>query len=71
MPVIVFNFHEQFVELRANGKFDAVRDKVQQRDKQLQGTINPMAADFGDRSEAAQYSGRHVGPEGKCPFARK
>ena len=45
MPVIVFNLHEQFVELRANGKFDGVRNKIQQRDKQLQGTINPMAAD--------------------------
>jgi hypothetical protein len=69
MPVIVFNLHEQFVELRTKGKYDAVRDKIQQRDIQLQGTPNPMAADFGERSEAAQYSGRHVGRAWRCPFA--
>ena len=69
MPTIVFNLHEQFVELRATGKFDGVRDKVQTRDEQLQGTVNPMSADFGARSEAAQYSGRAVGREWVCPFS--
>ena len=69
MPTIVFNLHEQFVELRANGKFDGVRDKVQTRDEQLQGTVNPMSSDFGARSEAAQYSGRAVGSEWACPFS--
>lgn len=69
MPAIVFNLHEQFVELRTTGKFDGVRDKVQTRDKRLQGTINPMAADFGDRSEVTQYSGRAVGREWTCPFS--
>lgn len=69
MPTIVFNLHEQFVELRANGKFDGVRDKVQTRDEQLQGTVNPMSSDFGARSEAGQYSGRAVGSEWVCPFA--
>ena len=68
-PAIVFNLHEQFVELRATGKFDGVRNKVQTRDEQLQGTINPMSADFGARSEAAQYSGRAVGREWVCPFS--
>lgn len=68
MPAIVFNLHEQFVELRASGKFDGVRDKVQARDKLLQGSINPMAADFGERSEVAQYSGRSVGTDWVCPF---
>ena len=68
-PAIVFNLHEQFVELRATGKFDGVRDKVQTRDEQLQGTINPMSADFGARSEAAQYSGRAVDREWACPFS--
>lgn len=68
MPVIVFNLHEQFVELRSNGKFDGIRDAIQTRDLQLQGSINPMAADFGARSEAAQYSGRAVGRDWVCPF---
>ena len=68
MPVIVFNLHEQFVELRATGKFEGIRDTVRSRDQQLQGSANPMAVDFGERSEAAQYSGRAVGAEWKCPF---
>ena len=68
MPVLVFNLHEQFVELREHGKFDKVRDTIQLRDKQLQGSVNPMSADHGLQSEAAQYSGRHVGDEWACPF---
>ena len=68
MPVIVFNLHEQFVELRSSGKFDGIRNAIQSRDLKLQGTINPMAADFGARSEAAQYSGRAVGRDWVCPF---
>ena len=70
MPVIVFNLHEQFVELREHGKFDKVRDTIQSRDKQLQGSVNPMSADHGDQSEAAQYSGRHVGDEWACASVR-
>jgi uncharacterized protein len=70
LPMIVFNLHEQFVELREHGKFDKVRDTIQLRDKQLQGSVNPMSADYGERSEAAQYSGRDVGGEWACPFRR-
>lgn len=69
MPVIVFNLHEQFVELRTQGKFEGVRDTIQVRDKALQGSTNPMSADFGKRSEAAQYSGRAVARDWVCPFA--
>jgi uncharacterized protein len=68
LPMIVFNLHEQFVELRADGKFDKVRDTIRSRDQQLQGSMNPMSADYGERSEAAQYSGRDVGREWACPF---
>ena len=68
MPVIVFNLHEQFVELRSTGKFEGIRDTVRSRDERLQGSVNPMAADFGAGSEAAQYSGRAVSNEWKCPF---
>jgi uncharacterized protein len=39
------------------------------RDKTLHGTVNPMAADFGERSEVAQYSGRAVGRDWACPFS--
>ena len=68
MPVIVFNLHEQFVELRTTGKFEGIRDTVRSRDERLQGTVNPMASDFGVGSEAAQYSGRAVDSEWKCPL---
>lgn len=69
VAAIVFNLHEQFVELRTRGKFDGVRDTIRARDVALQGSVNPMAADFGELSEVTQYSGRAVGHGWKCPFA--
>lgn len=67
-PTIVFNLHWQFEKLREMGAFHNVRDKIRQRDIELQGNINPMMEDFGENSEARQYSGREVGEEWKCPF---
>ena len=61
-PTLVFNLHEQFEALRASGRFPRMRDKIRERDDQLQGSINPMVADHGETSEARQYSGRQVGP---------
>jgi uncharacterized protein len=54
--------------LREMGSYHTVRDKIRDRDTQLQGNINPMLEDFGESSEAKQYSGRKVGEEWKCPF---
>lgn len=65
---IVFNLHGQFEKLRKMGVYHTVRDKIRQRDEQLQGNMNPMLEDFGDNSEANQYSGRKVGEDWKCPF---
>lgn len=70
-PVLVFNLHWQFERLREMGAYYSVRDKIRARDVLLQGTINPMLKDFGEKSEASQYSGRAVGEEWKCPFLRK
>jgi len=67
-PAIVFNLHWQFEKLREMGNYQVVRDRIRQRDEELQGTINPMMEDFGEGSEAKQYSGRKVGKEWKCPF---
>lgn len=67
-PTIVFNLHGQFEKLRKMGVYRTVRDKIRQRDEKLQGNINPMLKDFGDESEAKQYSGRAAGEEWKCPF---
>jgi FPC/CPF motif-containing protein YcgG len=68
MPALVFNLHEQFELLRASGVYPRMRDKIRQRDEQLQGTPNPMVADHGTSSEARQYSGRRVGPQWRAPF---
>jgi len=67
-PALVFNSHEQFERLRQDGRFEKMKQIIRERDKALAGSVNPMLADFGRGSEAAQYSGREVGPEWKCPF---
>lgn len=67
-PAIAFNLHWQFEKLREMGTYDNVRDKIRERDQELQGSINPMLEDFGNKSEAKQYSGRKVSEEWKCPF---
>ena len=67
-PALTFNLHWQFEKLREMGAYQNVRDKIRERDIELQGSINPMLEDFGERSEARQYSGRKVGEEWKCPF---
>lgn len=69
-PAIAFNLHWQFEKLREMGAYYTVRDRIRERDKELQGNINPMLEDFGEKSEARQYSGRKVGEEWKCPFHR-
>lgn len=67
-PALVFNLHLQFERLRAKGIYTDMRIKIQERDRQLQGTVNPMLNDYGAASEARQYSGRAVPPAWKCPF---
>lgn len=68
VPAIAFNLHWQFEKLREMGAYQNVRDKIRERDRELQGDNNPMLEDFGEKSEARQYSGRKVGEEWKCPF---
>lgn len=67
-PAIAFNLHWQFEKLREMNTYEKVRDKIRERDTELQGNMNPMLEDFGESSEAKQYSGRKVGNEWKCPF---
>lgn len=59
-PTLVFNLHWQFEKLREMGAYHKVRDKIRERDAALQGNINPVLEDFGESSEARQYSGRNV-----------
>nr|WP_298523839.1 guanitoxin biosynthesis heme-dependent pre-guanitoxin N-hydroxylase GntA [uncultured Christiangramia sp.] len=67
-PSIAFNLHAQFEKLREMGAYEKVRDKIRERDKELQGTMNPMLEDFGLSSEAKQYSGKATGKDWVCPF---
>jgi FPC/CPF motif-containing protein YcgG len=70
-PALVFNPHSQFMHLRDTGRFDGLRSAIRARDLNLQGSPNPNLADFGESSEARQYSGRATPAEWKCPFHRK
>lgn len=66
-PVLVFNLHEQFEMLRTNERFESMKQTIRERDRALQGSINPMLDDFGERSEARQYSGRNLPDDWRCP----
>lgn len=68
LATVVFNLHDQFEQLRADGGFDRMRDAIRRRDAALQGSINPVVTDHGRSSEARQYSGRHVEDDWQAPF---
>jgi FPC/CPF motif-containing protein YcgG len=68
LPTLVFNPHDQFEELRAEGRFEGMRATIRRRDEDLQGFVNPMVADHGDSSEARQYSGRRHAAEWEPPL---
>jgi FPC/CPF motif-containing protein YcgG len=70
-PVMVFNLHDQFETLRAQGKYEGMREKIMVRDEALAGSRNPMLARHGEASEARQYSGRVVDDAWQCPFHYK
>ncbi|MFN4761781.1 guanitoxin biosynthesis heme-dependent pre-guanitoxin N-hydroxylase GntA [Gillisia sp. Q332] len=68
LPTIAFNLHWQFEKLREMGAYANVKGKIRERDLELQGSNNPMLEDFGEKSEARQYSGNNSGEEWQCPF---
>ena len=68
-PALVFNLHDQFEQLREQGRYEKLRATILDRDKAVAGTINPMLSRHGDVSEARQYSGRAVGNDWECPFS--
>lgn len=67
-PTLVFNAHAQFERLREQNQFERLRETVRARDYKLQGSLNPNLSNFGDASEARQYSGRAVEEGWRCPF---
>jgi FPC/CPF motif-containing protein YcgG len=66
-PTLVFNAHDQFERLREQGQFERIQEVIRDRDTQLEGDVNPNLANFGEHTEARQYSGRPVEGEWKCP----
>lgn len=67
-PVLVFNLHDQFERLRAEGRYERMRERIMERDEALAGSTNTMLARHGDASAARQFSGRAVGKDWRCPF---
>ncbi|MCG5499772.1 guanitoxin biosynthesis heme-dependent pre-guanitoxin N-hydroxylase GntA [Ectothiorhodospira lacustris] len=67
-PVLVFNSHRQFQKLKEDGRYEKMQAATRSRDMELQGSVNPNLAAFGDASEARQYSGREVEASWRCPF---
>ncbi|MDC0722804.1 guanitoxin biosynthesis heme-dependent pre-guanitoxin N-hydroxylase GntA [Nannocystis bainbridge] len=67
-PALVFNPHAQFERLRETGKYARMQTVVRNKERALQGDINPVLGDFGGNSEARQYSGRLVEPDWRPPF---
>jgi FPC/CPF motif-containing protein YcgG len=67
-PTLVFNAHQQFEKLREDGRYARLQEVIRNRERNLQGNLNPNLADFGTRSEARQYSGRLVDEQWRCPF---
>jgi len=70
-PAMIFNLHDQFERLRADGRYSKIRRTVLDRDLDYAGSINPMLEVHGEGSEARQYSGRAVPDDWTCPFDDK
>ena len=67
-PAIVFNPHGQFEKIKSENKYEKIKAIVRKRDERISGSINPMLADFGERSESFQYSGKLYDPGWQCPL---
>lgn len=67
---LVFNLQSQFQALKETGVYDKMQHIIRERDIALQGSVNPMLANFGSDSQARQYSGRQVPSDWVCPFKR-
>lgn len=70
-PMLVFNLHWQFEQLRKHGVYQTVKNQIRERDLEKNGSINPVLKDFGTASEALQYSGKNNSDQWECPFKNK
>ncbi len=69
LPAMVFNLHDQFEQLRAEGLYERLRTAIIGRDVAIAGSVNPMLARHGMQSSARQYSGRAVEEGWTCPYS--
>ena len=69
-PALIFNPHAEFEKLRKLNRYEKLKGVVRKRDVIFSGSVNPMLDDFGNSSEAIQYSGKRHGNEWKCPLAK-
>ena len=67
-PTLVFNPHQQFEKLKQTNKYESMKATVRKRDLAYSGSTNPMLNDFGESSEALQYSGRKYDNQWQCPL---
>lgn len=70
-PTLVFNAHHMFQNLRTEGKFDRFQNVIRKKEVELQKGINPNLTNYGDASDARQYSGVHHPGDWKPPFEVK
>jgi FPC/CPF motif-containing protein YcgG len=68
LPTLAFNSHRQFSRLKASGTYQGLQKRIRERELRLQNSINPALADFGESSEARQYSGVMQHEEWQCPI---
>lgn len=67
-PTLIFNPHLQFEQLRESGKFEKMKQTIRKRDVAFSGSLNPMLKNFGESSEAWQYSGLNYDDNWNCPL---
>ncbi len=67
-PSLIFNVFSQFDQLADQGQYDSMVKINRKRDIKFQGSVNPMARDFGEVWESIQFSGKNNSPDWKCPF---
>lgn len=67
-PVLVFNPHAQFENLKDSFKYENMKQVIRKRDIAASGSVNPMLNDHGKSSEIVQYSGKNYTAPLKCPL---
>ncbi|CAM2070746.1 YqcI/YcgG family protein [Sulfidibacter corallicola] len=70
-PLLVFNAHFMFEGLREKGRFERFQQVIRGKEIHIQDSINPNLSNFGEGSDAVQYSGRPVGDQWQCPLQVK